>query len=68
MAFLTALVKSMTGTGKKKKNCKDDDTIQLVHLEALNEAAKEEYEGRASASSAFPPEDTLPEDQLEIDA
>ena len=35
MAFLTALVKSVTGTGKKKKNCKDDDTIQLVHLEAL---------------------------------
>ena len=59
-----AYVKSFT---RRKKKCKDDAYIQPTHLEALYEAANEEYEERASTSAASAPYVDAPEEQLEED-
>jgi len=64
-AFITALVNAFTGTGKKK-NCKDDDAIVLVHFQALYKAAVELHSEQAHAPTAAEPEIEVevPENQL----
>jgi len=53
--FIIAIVNSVSGSGSKKKNCKDDDAINLVPLQVLCDAAKQENE---TPSPSFASTDT----------
>ncbi|KAK3926177.1 Transposable element P transposase [Frankliniella fusca] len=55
--FASALIRNLT-TSVKGKNCRDDNALNLVHLQALLDAARAAKEQRAKEISEAEPEDT----------